>query len=35
MRLIDILFSPFELNDAILIQGTYQHLGFYKPRNLF
>lgn len=32
MSLFERLFSTFKFSDAVLIEDTYQHLGFHKPR---
>lgn len=29
----DYIFPEYKFSDVMLIEGTFEHLGFYKPRN--
>lgn len=34
-RIWDYIVPDHKLSDSMLVVPTYDHLGFYKPRNLF
>ena len=32
-KLVDYFYEQFRFHDAILVENSYEHLGFDKPRN--
>lgn len=32
-KLVDYFYEQFRFHDAILVENSFEHLGFEKPRN--